>query len=122
MLQEIWLKSLRWKHKSSFIKILNNKVWFSYPDGAWVTESRALRVLNVIARAIWYIWKTDDGQEVKEFKTLGGAKLAFLELKWTWKIWEKKFIDDDVEVILESRGFIDIDTKELNVWKFINEL
>ena len=122
MLHEIWLWFLWWAQKNNFIKVLNNKVWFSYPDWAWVTESRALRVLNLVWKAVWMIGQVSDDKNIKEFQTLAWAKLAFTELKSTWKVWALELIDDDVKVILEVKWFIDPETKELNVWKFINEL
>jgi hypothetical protein len=48
MLCDLNLNFLWDSNKSSFVNILNNKIGFNYPDSEGVTESRALRVLNVI--------------------------------------------------------------------------
>ena len=123
MLCDLQLNFLWDKHKTQFINILNNKIWFSYPDWKWVTESRALQILNLILKAIWIVWQLDKNTFVKDFKTLDSAKLPFKDLKNTWKIWNTVYSNfwmhenPPVEQALKVRWYINKDN-ELSTNKF----
>ncbi len=109
---DLWLWFLWTKYKSSFVTLLNNKVWFSYPDWAWVTDSRFLRVLNLLWKSMWIIWKIDDDTYIKPYDTLEWALKAFRDFKWSGKIKDRVLIDnlsdtDKMEILLKSRGYID---------------
>lgn len=124
MLWEIWLSFLWDKNKSSFINILNNVIWFNYPDSAWVTEDRSLRVLNLIAKSIWIIWQVWD-QYIKEYSDLESAKKEFMYIKNTRNIaWEQfpleswLFWTPVVELALKKRWYIS-EKWELSFTKFM---
>jgi hypothetical protein len=113
LLCDIGMNFLWDKHKTNFITLMNNKVWFSYPDWQWVTDSRATRVLNLIWKSIGMIWNDKHSQYKKEFDTIGWAKKAFIEAKGIGKIWKHTYetvsMNDDspVEKALKYLGYID---------------
>ena len=122
-MHSLWLGFLWWKYKSSFVTLLNNKVWFSYPDWAWVTESRFLRVLNLLWKSMWIIWKIDDDNYIKPYDTLEWALKAFRDFKWSGKVKDKVLIEnlvdeDKFEVLLKSRWYIDPKWDWLVFFKF----
>jgi len=123
ILQELDLNFLWDNTKSSFINILNNKIGFNYPDWEWVTQSRALRVLNLLWNAIGLIWDDKNSDYKKNFDTLEGAKLAFNKIKSTWKIWENTYevasmiSDTPVKKALKYKWYMS-EKNELNFSKF----
>ena len=112
------------RHKSDFVNILNNVVWFNYPDWNWVSESRAIRVLNLIARAIWIVWKVWDS-EVKDFNSLESVSLVFRQIRETGVINGKSYYTGSgifrkpaVEMALKDLSYISVDW-ELSFSKFL---
>jgi hypothetical protein len=101
------------KYKNDFVTILNNQIWFNYPDREWVSESRSLKVLNFIGKTVGLIGDKKHTQYKKPFENIDGARKAFSDVKSTWNIWKNNYIsmwmsdDVPVEKALKAMGYID---------------
>lgn len=119
------LNFLRDKHKTDLVKLLNNQIWFNYPDWDGVTSSRLTRFLNFLARALWIVWNVW-WKVVDEFKTLEWAKNAFETIKDTRKIGNMYYPNfwwlNDTPVVEQAlKNMWYINNGELSISKFYQD-
>lgn len=99
-LYKIWLNFLWDKYSSDFKTLCNNKVWFNYLNGNWLTESKTLQILNIIWKNIWIPEeevideKWEKTGRYKCFNNLQHAIDTYSTIKSTWDISWDKFSDN----------------------------
>lgn len=133
LLYDLGLNFLWDKYQTDFITLCNNKVWLDYTSNEWITESKSLSILNIIGKNIWIpetkLWIIDDeGNEktqLKCFKTIADAKLAFWDVKSTWKINGEYIMEPGtfsnysiVEAYMIQNELVDSKRNSINISKF----
>ena len=133
LLYDLGLNFLWDKYNRDFVTLCNNKVWLDYTANEWITESKSLSILNLIGKNIWIpetkLWIIDDeGNEktqLKCFNTIADAKLAFWDVKSTWKINGKYIMEPGtfssysiVEAYMIQNELVDSKRNSINISKF----
>lgn len=119
------------KHKTSFITLCNNEIWFDYLNWNWITDWKILSILNLLWKNIW-IPETivvdnqwNEKKEVRCFNDLISAKMFFKSIKNSWKINWVEYSDNKafsywaVENYLIQKFKIDKNGSWLNITKWI---
>lgn len=133
LLYDLWLNFLWDKYNRDFVTLCNNKIWLDYTANEWITEWKSLSILNLIGKNIWIpetkLWIIDDeGNEktqLKCFKTIADAKLAFWDVKSTWKINGEYIMEPGtfsnysiVEAYMIQNELVDSKRNSINISKF----
>jgi len=139
LLYDIWLGFLWDKYKTDFSTLCNNKTWFDYQRGEWITEWKSLSILNIIGKSIGVPENTstqlsDDNKSWEEnnkiktpkcFNTLADAKMQFWDIKSSWKINGYEVMEPGtfsnygvVEKYMLEQDLIDTKWGGLNLSKF----
>jgi hypothetical protein len=133
LLYDLELNFLWDKYNRDFITLCNNKIWLDYTSNDWITEAKSLSILNLIGKNIWIpetkLWIRDDDwnekTQLKCFKTIAEAKLAFWDVKSTWKINGEYIMEPGtfsnysiVEAYMIQNDLIDSKRNSINLSKF----